>query len=602
MKRSRNGRLVWAAMAAASLISVPAMAQIRAGQDGHANDSSNRVGSGGYNAPGSVYNNGITPNQIIYGNVTGGLQFQGPHERDPRSFTGFTGSTVADQFTRGTTGVPTAYQPASPQYAPQLFFGASRNVAPPTGTQPLGYTGSYVSTGGVPVGPMTSLPSEVAASGDILRQRSGDSAPIGVRTTLLNPETGDLNTAPTGEAILSPSSPLFGLQGLPGEAGNDNSTDLPGFAPPSLTPGGTDRFRMQRSDLERLRSELSGTPNDQGNAANGTTNDSTNGQTNNGQQTGTLQSSSLSAPADGPAGSGLNPQQPGDGIGNGNLTNNVGGNLQGQQQRSTLVPARVPGSQGNVLRQRLDQYLTPQMRALRDSAQYVNRMAQIRNKAATPGGPTSRPSMGAGPLETGTPGGAYAQPNLTPGASPALTPGVAPGQPVKINSLADGVSAKGLHDLLKSAEDLMRQDKFQSALDKYDAAQQVAPHDTLIALGRANAELGAGFYHHASADLHTVFLSDPALLMGQYNLKNWMSEKRLEYITRELSDLAAAEPKSEDPVFLLAYVSFNTGDAAKAADYLKQARARAGNKDDLLDQLDVRWRPAGASATPDLNK
>jgi tetratricopeptide (TPR) repeat protein len=590
-----------AAAVAASLMSVPAMAQIRAGQDGHASDSSNRVGSGGYNSGGYIYNNGINSNQVIYGNVTGGQWFHGPGERDPRQFTGPSGATLGDEFIRGTSGVPTAYQPATPQYAPQAFYGAGRSVAPPTGTQRLGYTGSFVGTGTVPVGPLT-LQNNIAASSDVLRQSPGLDNILGQRRGLLDPETGDLTALPPNQAILDASSPLYNLQGLPGQPGSENG-QLPMFAPPSLAPGGTDRFRMQQSEIERLRNELQSTPMDQGTQQNGANGNAKGGPNQNAaQQNGALStSSSLNNAAEQPNGSNLNGQQQQQNtstLNSGTLNN--GNTPQGQQQRSTLVQPRVPGGQANVLRERFDQYLTPQMRVLRANAQNLNVLSRIKNKVNAPGerGATTQP---AGALDT-SPGieGAgpqgYVSTTPMPGAGGiAAGNGNVAGQPVKITSLADGVSAKGLHDLLKSAEELMRQDKFESAIEKYNAAEQVAPRDTLIALGRANAELGAGFYHRASTELHNVFGMDPALLMGQYDLKSWFSPRRLQFITKELSDLAASDPKSEDPVFLLAYIWYNTGDTAKAADYLKQARTRSGGRDYLLDQLESRWKLAGPS-------
>lgn len=603
MKRSRNRRWVLAAAVAASLVSVPAMAQIRAGQDGHANDSSNRVGSGGYNSGGWVYNNGINSNQVVYGNVTGGQWFQGPHSRDPRSFTGPTGETLGDQFIRGTTGAPTSYQAWTPQYSPTPFYGAGRAVAPPTGTERLGVTNSYgyVGTGVVPVGP-DSLHSEITTATQLLRESpGGPNTVLGVHQGITNLATGDISQPATGEAILGTSSPLYGLQGLPGQPGSQNDLELPLFSPPSLAPGGTDKFRLQQSEIERLRNELQSTPIDQAatNAANGNPTGGPN-QNNNSQpqQPGTLQSSNLNRAADQPNGSNLNGPQQQQGNQSLNSADQINANPpQAQQQRITLVQARQPGAGGNVLRQRLDQYLTPQMRELRANAQYLNKLAQFKDKAAAEAagrGATTRPAVGGIGAEGAAGPGGYISTTPLPGAG-AGPGGNVTGQPVKINSLAEGVSAKGLHDLLKSAEDLMRQDRFQSALQKYDAAEQVAPHDTLIAMGRANAELGAGFYHRASTDLHTVFEIDPALLMGQYDLKSWFSPKRLQFITKELSDLAASDPKSEDPAFLLAYIAYNTGDTAKAADYLKQARTRSGGRDFLLDQLEARWKLSGSS-------
>ena len=59
-----------------------------AGQDGHANDANNRVGSNGYNS-GSGQHVTVTGNQIVTGNVTGGRAFRGPVPyTDPSGFMG----------------------------------------------------------------------------------------------------------------------------------------------------------------------------------------------------------------------------------------------------------------------------------------------------------------------------------------------------------------------------------------------------------------------------------------------------------------------------------------------------------------------------------
>ena len=76
------------AAAIAPLFAATAFAQVRASQDGQAVDANNRVGSGGYNQ-GVSNRPGVTPNQVIYGNTTGGSSFTGRiNERDTGAFTG----------------------------------------------------------------------------------------------------------------------------------------------------------------------------------------------------------------------------------------------------------------------------------------------------------------------------------------------------------------------------------------------------------------------------------------------------------------------------------------------------------------------------------
>lgn len=608
MMQTRNRHVILAAaLAAAAMFAAPAFGQVRANQDGHANDASNQVGSGGYNLS-SGRGGGITPNQIIYGNVTGGLAFQGPHERDPRAFTG-PSSSIASNFIRGTTGVPQSYAPSSVVSAPQPFYGENRAVAPPIGTERLGIStgNNYIGTSFLSQNPYT-LRSDINSALAVQTQRLGESTVLGSQNGLAVTDAAQLNLngplEAQNQAQIYTGSPLYGVRGLGGAPGADDS--MPLYGPPSLAPGGTDRFRVGNSDIQRMRSELNNSPAQQ--LPNGF--NSQNPDNNpNAQQGSSLDSQqNLSQPPEGPSNNGTQTPANNSSLNNSNLNGGVN-TQQGLQTRLTVIPARQQSATYRVLSDRLKRYESPQLQQIQASAQVRNQIAARQAKAAAGGGgPTSRPSSGLRQGMMFQPGS-----DLQPGTSLGNPPAVATPPnlaPVRVSSLADGVSAKGLHDLLASAEDLMRQDKFQSAIDKYNTAEEVAPNNGLIALGRANAELGAGYYNQASTELHQLFASDPALLMGQYELKNWMSSDRVEFINKELTGLAASDTKQETPVFLLAYLAYNTGQEAKAAEYLKEARQRSDGKDPVLDQLEARWRlpqPADPSldktpAAPDLNK
>ena len=93
---------------------------------------------------------------------------------------------------------------------------------------------------------------------------------------------------------------------------------------------------------------------------------------------------------------------------------------------------------------------------------------------------------------------------------------------MKISSLAQGVNAPGLASLLKDAETQMKAGKFTSALDKYDDAEQVAPNNPLILMGRADALLGQSYYARAEQNLRKAFTQDQALLLGQYDLRSFL--------------------------------------------------------------------------------
>jgi len=128
----------------------------------------------------------------------------------------------------------------------------------------------------------------------------------------------------------------------------------------------------------------------------------------------------------------------------------------------------------------------------------------------------------------------------------------------------------------------------------------IAPHPD-------DAELGAGAYRLANADLHRVFSADHATLVAQYDLKSWFPSDRLAAVRKELEDLSAKDTKDEMSEFLLAYIGYNLGEADQAATHLAEARKRADSKDSVLDLLERSWKlPAGQRTSPtlkpDLNK
>ena len=145
-----------------------------------------------------------------------------------------------------------------------------------------------------------------------------------------------------------------------------------------------------------------------------------------------------------------------------------------------------------------------------------------------------------------------------------------------------------MSDLVKAGEALAQKQKFREAIGKFQDARAVAPNNPLITMDLANSELGAGFYKEAEQDLRNAFLSDPALLMGQYDLKSLIGDDRLQVLIGDLKHIASTS-NAPTPVFLLAYLSYNTGDAKKAVEYLDLAQTRAKGEDDLIHALRDHW-------------
>ena len=143
----------------------------------------------------------------------------------------------------------------------------------------------------------------------------------------------------------------------------------------------------------------------------------------------------------------------------------------------------------------------------------------------------------------------------------------------------------------------MKEGKFSSAIEVYGAAEAVAPNQPLIWVGRANAELGAAYYNRAAAHLKQAFAGDQALLMGQYDLRTFLGEDRLQSVIKDLKDIANSDPKSATPVFLLAYISYNTGNESHASAWLDLAEKRSEGKDPIYKLLREHWSLPSASPT-----
>ena len=624
--------VVGAAVIAAT--ATPATAQYRRDSDGRALDANTRVGSGGQNDGGasspysnSVGRNGpmVTGNQIVTGNVTAGRQFRGPvGYSDPGSFRGVsTGSFASDRFVRDSAGVPRTFGPPDVDLSrPTAFYGSGRVEPPPVGYVPTaGATGGYVPTDTALAQPNLGLQRAYSATLDPVLRSS--------ELIMPSPDASDR------DSVLS-ASPLYGVRiWRAGESPNDFlAGDRTGNA------DRPDRFGADPNSISRMRDEVNRagqwnpTQNGQPGQNNGPGNNAQGNDTNSGNSQGQGQGQGFGNP-------GL--QHPLNQSIGGPADQQAGGVAQGGLQ-SALSPTALQSSvaTGQSVRSNLlvsPDRQTPQLARLRqaferqqrvggpasdvEAARQFNMELQASRRQG-PGAPTQGAQPGAGPgtgagvgvgagagVGTGVPSAPRrtetlpGTPDQGPGApvpdsaSPPAQPQApaAPAQPEKIGSIAEGVEAKGLHDVLASAEGLMRQQKFTEALQKYDLAQRVAPNNPLIAMGRANAELGASFYRRAETNLRDAVSRAPELAVAQFDLRALIGDDRLQVLVGDLKDLAAKDPKDARPPLLLAYIAYNTGNEAQAGEYLASAEQRAGADDSLLKTWRRYWKVPGAAAT-----
>ncbi len=616
MRINGRNRLLAAAVAAVApvvLAASVAHAQYRVGEDGHALDANNRVGGGGVN---DVNNRGnsVNGNDLVTGNVTGGRQFRGGiGYTDPWAFRSRLSGRGVDSFIRDSSGVPTPYSPSFSLDQPRSFYGQSRGVAAPEGTVRIGASGSYVGTDLEAQNPYSSSLLNAQLS-TIQDNRIGGTQIVGYGQDfnggLLSLPGSIDSSEPNMKSVLL-ATPLTGVVQMNGQGANDNfvlERYLATRRSSEGLPQNLDNTTIQQMQQElQLQSNSALLQPNPGATRNGTS------QNPNGQTTPGGPNNLNGNGPNGPDGLNQKPLGSDQNSGTDSDTGSTGASIPNKPIGTAIQPQVIgQGGANEGMRQRLmvppsrqsAQYAELQNRLEHFNAdhpmndQQANRVFREQQRllaAHNKNGPGPNPRTGPGAT----------RPAVGPASQPAVQNPNAPAEhaqpPEKIISLATGVKAKGLHDLLASAEELMRADKFASAIQKYNDAERVAPNNPLIALGRAHAELGAAYYGKAEADLRRVFTLDPALLMGQFDLSSFMNAQRLEFVRKDLKDLTASEPKSERPWFLLAYIAYSTGDPKAAAEDLNEAQKRAPINDRVIPMMRSHWS-LPTDAQPQLNK
>ncbi len=551
-----------------------ASAQYRVGNDGRALDASNQIGSGGYNQ--EVGNRGVlvTPDDIVYGNVTAGREFRGGvNTFDAREFRGGTAGRATDQFVRNTAGVPLGSAPAQDLTTPRPFLGESRAVQPPAEYSRVGFSGGYI-----PADDALRIEQDTRLGAPLQTRR--------IQAGLLLPGGVD---AQTQQPLVLSGSPLYGIR----EAGADEyargmDLDFTRAERTTLQPFTPDRVAQLREELRSVAGEEApaATPTQRLD-----------------RPFESPQNRPLGEQPSGPEGR-TTPER-------GDPTAALRGDLQTGASYANRLNLPRPAQQSTQyaeLERRLQQIRgqRPQSDAERQR-EYLAQRRELERLGIVPAEGTQRQETAVRPLPAPRdPGAAPQPPTAQPQAPEKLPPIPAPDyEPLQITSLADGIKAEGLANIMKQAEQKMQSGRFLSALDDYDKAQQVAPNNPLVQLGKAHALLGGSYFGRAEQSLRVALVSDPALLLAKYDIKQMIGQKRLEAVVEDLKIIARTEQASAQPLILLAYIAYNTGNESMAADFLAEASKRTNGRDTLVSLMQRYWRLSKSSnggQQPELNK
>jgi hypothetical protein len=575
MSNKRPNQWILNAAAAAVLLITPTLfAQQRVGEEGRALDANNRIGSGGYNS-GGITGNMITGNNIVTGNVTGGREFRGnvPYT-DQREFRGNVGAQDMDRFIADSAGAPTAYG-GQQNYLqqPQAFYGSRLVAAPPPGFAQQGFTGTF-------------LPKAASGTGNALDNR--------VETRLEPPKPSDLLLPgpvdpETNLPTMLSASPLLGVRQWKFNTQEDRDY-LNNFSP-LRQESALDRMRMDPLLIKQYRDELS------------TEIDEKTGQKIEDKRPGLIDNQ-LQQPFETPQN---DPQRQriASAVNDKPLPGQV--RAEGTSFRRVLLPPTQQSTQYAELERRLRRYYED--RLVTDEDKNREYLKQLRARDAADQAAANAPgnALARNPAAMALPdyariGQDLARSAPAPGAAQQLPAniGAAPvkPKPIKITSLAAGVQAQGLAKLLKGAEDLMKEGKFGPALDQYQAAAQIAPNNSMVYLGQANAELAVGFYRKAEQHIRFAMRGDPVLMMAQLDLKAMLGEEKLNAVVKDLKDIAFKQEQDAGVALLLAYIAYNTGNEQGAAIYLDLAQKRSGGRDDFPRILRQHWDLPAPEASP----
>lgn len=552
-----------------------ASAQVQADQGGGALDANTRVGSNRANAGGAVSNQHDRfqrGNNIVDGNISGGAAFRGfvPY-RAPTDFRDLTAGYSSSRFAGNSAGVTTGGQLISNASSVHSYYGPAQTVNAPSGFVRAPGSGGYI-------------PPRAIDGGAARIEGRIDENLAGQRDREIDPLAGvNLNEGPL-EAPVDP----------PQRSGADVGVNGRNFGQPqSLLLG--DRYDYQQfaenagtalSPYTRLRRN---------------------------QETAVLDArevrrlrEELLRDAEG------NRLAPGqlDALVSGTAPGSLGGQQSGQagaDERTdpTRNPVELEGIDSNErlrlaspaeqsalfaqLEERLHRFdRDPDDPALRPRMDEDSETAQrLRGLMGLP------PELGTEPVE---------------GEEDAPDVGTVD-PPVEIDSLAAGISSPTLREALEQAEQLLREERYVSAIARYDAAERLVPNQPLVTLGRATAELGAGYYQRSALNLRAAFSRSPELLMARLDLEQMLGGERLREIAATLRERAVEDRDDDTPLFLLAFLAYNAGSYEQAGAFLDLAGRRG--QDPFYEELAKRWaltpanddddgatRPAGPTTAP----
>jgi hypothetical protein len=182
-----------------------------------------------------------------------------------------------------------------------------------------------------------------------------------------------------------------------------------------------------------------------------------------------------------------------------------------------------------------------------------------------------------------------------------------PGTPLIDTALAHGGTISRLtsdkdrgrfFDLLRTAEDRLREGEYFFAERRFIRALRFIPGHPMATAGLGHAQLGAGLYNSSSLTLRNLLMKHPEMIDVRYEVGLLPNRVRLLEAVDVLREGSRLPDEQIGNGFLLAYIGHQLNDRALVEDGLS-AIEEAGPEEPLLPLLREIWLAPAVSPEPD---
>ncbi len=160
--------------------------------------------------------------------------------------------------------------------------------------------------------------------------------------------------------------------------------------------------------------------------------------------------------------------------------------------------------------------------------------------------------------------------------------------PPKVATLAPPTlsSEAILSDHMQRGQQRLAEQRWFDAEESFTAALRIAPGDPIAAIGRVNAQIGAGMFLSAAVNLQQLFRGYPEMINIRYDEKLLPRTERLTRIREQLRDrILESTELGRSSAILLAYLGYQYGDTQDMNDAFRAIKRITRDRGDLADPL-----------------